>query len=134
MTTHTQTLPRLDPHLIYGLDAIVSAAMGIALLVTAEPLTQLVGWTMPAGFLWTIGLLLLPWAAFNAWVARTDRPAKALVRGNIVGDIAWVVGTIVLVLLQASSLSPIGLALLAGQGIAVVGVLAIKLAGARALA
>ena len=134
MTTQTQTLPRRDPHLIYGVDAAVSAAMGVALLALAEPLTQLAGWSLPAGFLWTIGLLLLPWAAFNAWIARMAHPARGIVRGNIAGDAAWIVGSIVLIVLQAASLTPIGLALLAGQGIAVAGVLAVKLAGARALA
>lgn len=134
MTTMTRTLPRLDPHLVYGLDAIVSAAMGIALLVLAEPLTQLAGWSLPAGFLWTIGLLLLPWAVFNAWIARTGHPATGVVRGNIAGDAAWVVGSIALILLHAPSLTTIGLVLLAGQGIAVAGVLMLKLAGARALA
>ncbi len=134
MTTMTQTLPRLDPHLVYGVDAIVSAAMGVALLILAEPLTQLAGWTLPSGFLWTIGLLLLPWAAFNAWVARTGHPAKGVIRGNIVGDVVWVAGTIALLVLHAATLSPIGLVLLAGQGIAVAGVLVLKLAGARALA
>ena len=61
-------------------------------------------------------------------------PARGIVRGNIAGDAAWIVGSIVLIVLQAASLTPIGLALLAGQGIAVAGVLALKLAGARALA
>lgn len=134
MTTQTQTLPRLDPHVIYGVDAVVSPAMGVALLVLAEPLTQLVGWTLPAGFLWTIGLLLLPWAALNAFVARTVRPARAVVLAIIAGDIAWVIGSIALLALYAPGLSPTGMALLAGQGIAVAGVLALKLAGARALA
>jgi hypothetical protein len=134
MTTLTQTRPRLDPHLIYGVDAAVSATMGVALLALAEPLTQLAGWSLPAGFLWTIGLLLLPWAAFNAWIARTRHPAQGVVRGNIAGDAAWIVGSIALILLHAPSLSPLGLMLLAGQGIAVAGVLALKLAGARALA
>jgi hypothetical protein len=134
MTTQTQTLPRLDPHLVYGVDALVSTIMGIALLVTAEPLTQLAGWSMPAGFLWTIGLLLLPWAAFNAMVARRARPARAVINANIAGDVAWVAGSMALIALHATSLSTIGLMLLAGQGIAVAGVLALKLAGARELA
>jgi hypothetical protein len=134
MTTQTQTLPRLDPHLVYGVDAVVSTIMGIALLVTAEPLTQLAGWPMPAGFLWTIGLLLLPWAAFNAVLARTARPAGAVIKANIAGDIAWVVGSAALLALHATSLSTIGLVLLAGQAVAVAGVLALKLLGARELA
>lgn len=134
MTTQIQTFPRLDPHLVYAVDALVSAAMGIALLAVADPLSQLAGWALPADFLWTVGLLLLPWAAFNAWVAREARPARGVVLGNICGDIAWVIGSAVLVLLHAPSLSSIGLVLLVGQGIAVAGVLALKLAGARALA
>lgn len=134
MTTLTQTRPRLDPHLIYGIDAAVSAAMGVVLLALAEPLTQLAGWSLPSGFLWTIGLLLLPWAAFNAWIARTGHPARGVVRGNIAGDAAWIVGSIALLALNAASLSSLGLLLLAGQGLAVAGVLAVKLAGARALA
>ena len=134
MTTQTLTLPKLNPHFIYAVDAVVSAAMGIALLVTAEPLTQLAGWSLPAGFLWTVGLLLLPWAVLNAWVARSDRPARAVVRNIIGGDIAWVAGSAAMVLLYAPSLSTLGLVLLVGQGLAVAGVLAMKLAGARALA
>ena len=134
MTTQPQTFHLLDPRLVYAVDAFASAAMGVALLAVAEPLTELAGWSLPAGFLWTIGLLLLPWAAFNAWVARTARPARAVIRGNIAGDIAWVLGSATLVLLHAPGLSLIGLALLVGQGMAVAGVLAVKLAGARFLA
>ncbi len=134
MMTLTQTRPRLDPHLVYGVDAVASACMGIALLVLAEPLTHLAGWSLPAGFLWTIGLLLLPWAAFNAWIARTRHPAQGVVRGNIAGDAAWILGSIALLASHMASLSPIGLTMLAGQGIAVTGVLALKLAGARATA
>ncbi|MGB3338965.1 MAG: hypothetical protein WBA73_17450 [Devosia sp.] len=134
MTTQIQTFPRLDPHLVYWVDAIVSAAMGLALLTLAGPLTQLAGWNMPASFLWTVGLLLLPWAALNAFVASSGRPARSIVLGIIVGDIAWVVGSALLVALYATSLSGIGLALLTGQGIAVAGVLALKLLGARNLA
>lgn len=134
MTTQIQTLPRLDPHLVYRVDACASAAMGVALLMLAEPLTQLAGWTMPAGFLWTVGLLLLPWAAINAWVARTEHPARIAVLGNIGVDIAWVIGSAALVALHAPSLSLAGLALLVAQGIAVAGVAAFKLAGLRALA
>ena len=133
MNTQVQTLRRLDPHLIYGVDGLTSLAMGIALLFTAAPLTDLAGWGMPASFLWIVGLLLLPWAAYNAWIARTPRPARGVVVANIVGDIAWVAGTAALVAVHASDLTPLGLALLVGQGIAVGGVLLLKLYGRPAL-
>lgn len=133
MATSVQTLPRLDPHIVYSVDALVSAAMGLALLAAAEPMTQLAGWTMPASFLWTIGLLLLPWAAFNAWIGRTGRPAKAIIGANIAGDVVWIFGSAALVLLHLGELTILGRVLLVGQGIAVAGVLALKLAGRRSL-
>jgi hypothetical protein len=134
MNTQTRTLPRLDPHLIYAADALVSAVMGVALIVAAEPLTQLAGWPLPAGFLVTLGLLLLPWAVFNGVVARMARPARAVINGNIAVDAAWVLGSIALGVLHADTLTAIGMVMLAGQAIAVAGVFAIKLAGARELA
>ena len=129
MTAHTQKLTRFNPHLIYGSDAVVSALMGIALLATATPLTAMVEWTLPASFLWTVGLLLLPWATFNLWIALTARPASSVVTGNILGDTAWVVGSAVLVAVQAPSLSQLGLLLLVAQGIAVAVVLLTKILG-----
>jgi hypothetical protein len=134
MTTQTQTLPRLDPHIIYAVDALVSATMGVVLIAAAGPLTQLVGWPLPAGFLMTLGLLLLPWAAFNGVVARMARPARAIINGNMVVDAGWVLGSVALGLVHAGSLTAIGMVMLAGQAIAVAGVLAIKLIGARELA
>jgi hypothetical protein len=133
MTMQVQTLPRLDPHFVYIVDAVGSLAMGVALLVTADQLTALAAWAMPSSFLWIIGLLLLPWAAYNAWIARSTRPAGAVVVANIMGDIVWIAGTAVLVAIHATGLAGLGLALLVGQGIAVSGVLALKLAGRNAL-
>lgn len=133
MTTQAQTLPRLDPHLVYFVDALGSLAMGAGLLVAAGQLTALAGWAMPSAFLSIIGFLLLPWAAFNLWIARSARPARVAVAVNIIGDVGWVAGTAVLVAIHATGLTGLGLALLVGQGIAVGGVLALKLAGRQAL-
>jgi hypothetical protein len=133
MTTQVHTLQRLDPHLVYLVDALSSFAMGLALLVVADHLTTLAAWAMPSNFLWIVGLLLLPWAAYNAWIGRSARPAAAVVAANIIGDIFWIAGTAVLVAIHAGGLSGAGLALLVGQGIAVSGVLALKLVGCRAL-
>ena len=133
MTTQVQTLPRLDPHLIYGVDALGSLVMGAALLVTADQLTALAAWAMPSSFLWIIGLLLFHWAAYNAWIARSARPASMVVAANIIGDILWIAGTAMLVAAHATGLSGLGLALLVGQGIAISGVLALKLVGRHAL-
>lgn len=131
MTTQTAISPRLSPRFIYAADTFVSGAMGVVLFLTAAPLTQLVGWTLPESFLSTIGLLLLPWAAFNFYVARVARPTRGVVFGNIGGDITWVLGSIALAVEHAPGLTAIGMALLIGQAIAVAGVVVIKLAGVR---
>lgn len=135
MTDQVQPLPRrLDPHFVYGLDALGSLVFGVALLFAATPLTELAGWAMPSAFLRMLGLLLLPWAAFNLWIARNARPATTAVTANIIGDVIWVGGTIALLAIHATGLSSLGLALLLGQGIAVGGILALKLVGRQALA
>jgi hypothetical protein len=70
MTDQAQFFPRrLDPHFVYGFDALGSLVLGVALLFAATPLTELAGWTMPSAFLWVLGLLLLPWAGFNVLAA-----------------------------------------------------------------
>lgn len=125
---------RLDPHFIYGADAAVSLAMGVVLMSFAETLTGLAGWMLSSSFLWTIGLLLLPWAAFNFAIARIARPSAGLVRGNLAGDGSWIVGTVALIAWQLPNLTPLGLVLLCTQGLAVAVVLMVKLAGARKLA
>jgi hypothetical protein len=135
MTDQAQFLPRrLDPHFVYGFDALGSLVLGVALLLAATPLTELAGRTMPSAFLWVVGLLLLPWAGFNLWIARNTHPPKLAVTANIVGDVIWVGGTIALLAIHAAGLSLVGLALLLGQGIAVGGILALKVMGRHALA
>lgn len=134
MTINARPAAILAPHLIYAVDAILSAVTGVVLLSFAGQLTELVGWGIPSGNLWAIGLFLLPWAAVNAWIAFAPRPARAVVRGNICGDAAWVVGSIALIIVQAPALEALGFLLLAGQAIAVFGIVIVKLRGVRALA
>ena len=133
MTAHAQAAQFLNPRLIYLLDAGASLVMGLAVAAWAGPLTELAGWPLPAAFLQVIGVLLLPWAAFNLWIARRDPSVPHAVRGNILGDIVWVAGTILLLALYASPLTGLGMLLLAGQGLAVGMVLVVKLMGARQL-
>lgn len=132
--TLAQTTPmRLDPHLIYLADAAVSLTMGVALLLGAGAITELAGWPLPPAFLTAVGIFLLPWAAFNLWIGRSAQPNRAAVVANLIGDALWIAGTAALLVSFAPTLTAIGLVLLAGQGLAVVGVLITKLFGARAL-
>lgn len=133
MTTQVQTLPRLHPRAVYWLDAAVSFLMGVAVAALAGPLTTLVGWPLPTTFLLAAGLILIPWAAYGLWTARSARVSSATLGVHLVVDFAWVVGSIALALANSATITPIGFALVVGQAVAVAGVGLVKLMGARAL-
>ncbi|SHF99728.1 hypothetical protein [Devosia limi] len=133
MTVLAQSAARLGPRFVYWLDGTVSFVMGVGVALLAMPLTAMVGWPLPAEFLLAIGLVLLPWAAFNIWTARAPRlprPAYAL---HLFVDISWVIGSAALLLIYGFTMSLFGLVFIAGQGLAVAGVLLLKLVGARAM-
>ncbi|SMQ62768.1 hypothetical protein SAMN06295905_0715 [Devosia lucknowensis] len=133
MTTLTARAPGLDPHLPYLADVPVSAIMGLVLIFAAGPLTDLAGWSLPPSFFMTLGVILLPWAAYNLLIARKPRPAPALVWSNIAVDLSWALGSFVLVAVYWSELTGLGAALLCAQGLAVGAMFMAKLLGVRAL-
>ena len=102
MTTLAQTSAKLDPHLIFWLDAAGSLVFGLALIFAAAPLTNLIGWSVPPAVLLGIGLFLLPWAFFNLVIARSTRPASTFLAANLVGDGIWVLGSVLLMQAQAA--------------------------------
>jgi len=99
----------------------------------AEPLSQLLGWPLPSAHLTAAGIFLLFWAACNYAIGKIARPALALVWLNIAGDCSWVLVSIVLASVHASTLTPLGMALLLGQAAGVGLVIATKLAGVARL-
>ena len=58
MTTLAPTSAKLEPHLIFWLDAAGSLVFGLALILAAAPLTNLIGWSVPPAVLLGIGLFL----------------------------------------------------------------------------
>ncbi|NOJ78748.1 hypothetical protein [Myxococcus xanthus] len=127
-------MPQLlrNPRFVYRFDAAASLLMGVALLLLAPTLTQLAGWTLPSTFLFSVGLFLLPWSAFNLWVG-FKQPVLGAALVHVLVDAAWVVGSVLLVVMHAQELTPLGTALLAGQAFAVAGVLALKAVGLTSL-
>jgi hypothetical protein len=134
MTAETlNTTPRAA-RLIYILDAAVCFALGIALMALAGPLAAITGGVLPPALLFWAGLVLLPWAAFNLYTGRARHPAPGILGVHLLGDAAWVVGSVIVLVAYAGSLNAIGMVLLAGQAVAVLGVFTIKLVTRRALA
>ncbi len=132
MTVQTLRAFPIAPRLIYTFDAVVCFAMGLALVGLAVPLAGLAGGLPPTLFFWA-GVVLVPWAAFNLYTARAHSVAPGVVVAHLLGDAAWVIGSIAVLVAFAGSLSPLGFVLVAAQALAVMGVFALKFATRHAL-
>jgi hypothetical protein len=106
---------------LLAIDAITCAAMGALLMVAAGPVAALTA--LPASFLFWAGAVLLPIAAFMALSARL-RPVPAAAAGLVVlGNIGWVIASLLLPALGFVTPNALGWIFLAAQA-AVVAVLA----------
>ena len=91
-------------------NSIFSAVSG-ALIVLAEPLV--LGWLgLQEISIWPIGAGLLFFSAYLFWMSQSTKLPGALVKGVILGDWAWIVGTCFLLLLKAKLFSGLGVFLL----------------------
>jgi hypothetical protein len=107
--------------LVLAVDALSSAAMGLG-LVSASGL--LAAWTsLPAPLLFESGLVLLPFAAFVAFLATRAEPPRAGVWIVIALNAIWTVASIALLFADWTSPNLLGSIFIAAQA-AVVGVFA----------
>ena len=91
-------------------NAIFSGFSG-TLIVLAEPLV--LGWLgLQKISIWPIGAGLLIFSAYLFWMSQSTKLPGALVKGVILGDWAWIAGTLVLLLLKAQLFSGFGVFLL----------------------
>jgi hypothetical protein len=102
-------------------DAASSAAMGLLLFAAAAPLASLL--SLPESLLRQVGLLLLPFAAFVAWVASRQALARVAVWSIIALNVLWLIDSILLLLGGWVTPNVLGYVFVVGQA-AVVGVLA----------
>ena len=112
---------------ILALDAASCAAMGLAMSLAATPLASLFG--LPDDLIRTAGLLLLPLAAFIAWLASRPAPPPLLVWVVIVGNVGWTAESFVL--LGRYDPTPLGAGFVALQALAVLGLAGLEYAGLR---
>ncbi|MFO6418733.1 hypothetical protein ACLBKS_00845 [Hylemonella sp. W303a] len=116
-------------HYTLRADAISGLAMGVPLVVWADPLAAWLG--MPAQLLLASGLALLPFAALMLLAARSDQPPATLVWLVILGNAAWVVGSAYLWFVLP--LTWLGKLVLVGQALAVVVLTELEYTGWRRL-
>ena len=112
---------------VLALDSASCAAMGLGLGLGAEPLAALFG--LPAELVRTAGLLLLPLAAFIAWLASRPAPPPVLVWVVIAGNLGWTAESFAL--LGQNDPTPLGTAFVACQALAVLGLAGLEYAGLR---
>jgi hypothetical protein len=109
------------------LDAATCAGMGLALTLLAEPLAPFLG--LPAALLFYAGIVLLPIAAFIAWVGTREHAPAAGVWLVIAGNAAWVLGSLALFL--AVSPTALGYAFVIAQALVVVALAELEYVGLR---
>lgn len=106
-------LPSLRALLL--IDAATCAAMGLALDFGAGPIAAVTGF--PETLLIFAGLALLPIAAFMALVAWRPLPAGAWL--VILGNLAWIAGSLLLLLSGWVSPNALGVTFVVAQALAV---------------
>ena len=102
---------------VLALDALTCVAAGALMTIAAA---QLAPWTgLPEGLIRVAGLSLFPAAALFGWMSRTRRLSPALINLAVVGNGAWVLGSIAVALTMGPTL--FGQVFVLGQAAAVGG-------------
>jgi hypothetical protein len=107
-------------------DASTCVAMGLLLTITAGPLSAMLG--LPSPILQEVGIFLLAFALFVAWVATRPDP-RGRVPIVIAANVGWTIGSFAL--LAVTSPTAIGIAFVAVQALAVAMIAALQAAAAR---
>ena len=99
------------------IDATASGLTGFLLLAGAGQLEPLLG--LPISLMRSVGVFLIPFAAFLAWLAQRALESRSLVWTTIVGNVSWVLASVLL--LESGWVAPtmLGIAFVAGQAAAV---------------
>ena len=114
------------PGAIYVVDTVLAAASSVLLIFASGSLTQLLGWSFAPSVLVWIGVMLLPWAAFNLWSSRHIELPRWANMLHIIGDAGWVLASAGIIALQFDWLSGTGLVLISAQMLLVVAVFVLK--------
>jgi hypothetical protein len=98
-------------------DAVCSGVMGIGLVLMAQMLAGLL--QLPATLLKEAGFVLIPFAAFVAWLSLRQHPGPWAVRAVIGVNIVWVADSILLLFTDRVEPNALGSAFIIGQAVAV---------------
>ena len=114
-------------------DAAVSGATGLLLAAGAGALAPLLG--LPEGLLRGAGLLLLPYAAFVAWIgARRGGAPRNAVRAVVAINLLWALDSVLLLALGPVAPNGLGTAFVLAQALVVLGFAALQWTALRGAA
>jgi hypothetical protein len=115
-------------------DAAASGATGLLLAAGAAFLASLLG--LPEGLLRVAGLVLLPYAAFVAWLgARRDGGVpRGAVRAVVAINLLWALDSVLLLALGPVAPNGLGTAFVLAQALVVLGFAAMQWAALRGAA
>lgn len=119
VTSFTAPSPLLRKALLA--DALLSGITGLALLLAAGPLAILEG--LPVGLLRWSGIILIPFAAFVAWLSTRERVQRPLVFAVVACNALWALDSVLLLVTGWVEPTILGEVFVLGQA-AVVAVLA----------
>ena len=111
-------------------DAAASGATGLLMAAAAGPLAPLLG--LPEPLLRGAGLVLLPYAAFVAWLGR--RPVPGLVRAVVAVNLLWAADCVLLLVSGFVAPTGLGIAFVLLQALVVLGFALAQWAGLRQFA
>lgn len=118
-----------DIRTLLRLDALAAAGLGVVLLALAGVLDDALGLAVIVSVV--VGVGLLAWAGFLAWVSVEHRPA--LVGEVIVLNVVWVVASIVFATVGWGGLTGWGVVFVLVQAVAVAGLTVLEGTARRAL-
>lgn len=82
----------LSPRLTLQIDAVVSGALGLLLLVLGGPVGDWLD--LPVALLRGAGLFAVGWASLLAWVSSRTSVPRAVLTGIAVGNAVWVIASL----------------------------------------
>jgi hypothetical protein len=124
-------MDRQNTFLRYALlaDAIASGATGVLTIAGADLLTGILG--LPVPLMREAGLLLVPYAAFVAWVGTRETISRAAVHATIALNVLWVAASIGLLLSGWVAPTVLGYAFVIAQAVVVGAFAELQIIGLR---
>jgi hypothetical protein len=98
-------------------DAVISGATGLLMLVAASILETWLG--VPTSLMRSAGVVLLPFAGLVVYLSRRNQISRSGVWTVIALNVAWVVGSVLLLVTRSIQPTTLGIAFIGAQALAV---------------